>query len=128
MSPDAPDRSQWLRSLPVRAPALAAQQAQAPARVADASGATHSAQPPRFYSVARQYGVTPDRDPLPAQFFADSASGDMAAPPPPLDPHPVPGTQAATSPANSADNRARQTAIDTADAGADGPPGAPTVN
>lgn len=103
------------------APAPMAAATPAPAQVADASG--HSATPPRYYSVAREYGVQPDPDPLPAQFFASAPGSDMAAPPPPLDPRPVPGTQAATSPANSASNRARQSALQTADAGADGPTG-----
>jgi hypothetical protein len=72
---------------------------------------------PRFYSVHRQFGLRPDPIPLPKQFFADNTP-DLAAPPPPLPPRPVPGTQAASSPANTASNRARQVEIETADSAA----------
>jgi hypothetical protein len=58
---------------------------------------------------------------LSRQFFA--GGDDMAAAPPPLDPRPVPGTQAATSTANTATNRARQNEILTADSASDGPIG-----
>jgi hypothetical protein len=88
-----------------------------------AAPATHAALPPRLYSLHREFGLTPDPIPLPKQFFADSAATDLAAPPPPLDPRPVPGTQAATSPANTASNRARESALATADTQADGPVG-----
>jgi hypothetical protein len=64
--------------------------------------------------VHREFGLSPDPIPLPRQFFA-GGSPDLAAPPPPLDPHPVPGTQAATSPANTASNRAREVELETAD-------------
>jgi len=74
-------------------------------------------QPPHFYSVHRAFGLSPDPIPLPRQFFAD-AGPDLAAPPPPLPPHPVPGTQSATSPANTPSNRARQVEIETADSAA----------
>lgn len=59
---------------------------------------------------------------LSKQFFAGGDS-DMAAPPPPLMPRPVPGTQAVTSTAsaNTASNRARQNEILTADSAAEGP-------
>lgn len=57
---------------------------------------------------------------LPKPFFT-SAGDDLAAAPPPLNPRPVPGTQAATSSANTASNRARQNEILTADSAADGP-------
>jgi len=73
-------------------------------------------QPPHFYSVHRQFGLTPDPIPLPPQFFADSA--DFSAPPAPLPPRPVPGSQAATSPSNTPANRARAVALDTADSAA----------
>jgi hypothetical protein len=73
--------------------------------------------PAHFYSTAREFGLTPDPDPapLPAQFFADQSGGDLAAPPPPLDPHPVPGSQtvSSTATANTASNRARAIALDT---------------
>lgn len=55
--------------------------------------------PPRFYSVQRQFGGTPDPAPLPAQFFADGASNDLAGPPPPPAPRLIPG-QSASSAAN----------------------------
>jgi hypothetical protein len=74
-------------------------------------------QAPHFYSVHRQFGLSPDPIPLPRQFFADNAP-DLAAAPPPLPPRPVPGTQAATSSANTASNRARQVEIETADSAA----------
>jgi Meckel syndrome type 1 protein len=73
---------------------------------------------PHFYSVARQYGVTPDPIPLPKQFFSDG-SADLAAPPPPPAPHPFAGSQAANSPANTAANRAREVELETADSAAD---------
>lgn len=80
-----------------------------------ASAAPRSGQTPHFYSVHREFGLSPDPIPLPRQFFADSAATDLAAAPPPLAPHPVAGTQAAASPANSPANRARALALDTAD-------------
>jgi len=88
----------------------------APAQAAPVQAAANQA--PRFYSVHREFGLKPDPIPLPQQFFADSAAADLAAPPPPLDPHPVPGTQAATSPLNTAANRARQVELETADSAA----------
>ena len=81
-----------------------------PASIASVGG-----QPARFYSVHREFGVTPDPIPLAPRFFADAANADLAAPPAPLPPHPVPGSQAAASPANSPANRARAIELDTAD-------------
>jgi hypothetical protein len=73
--------------------------------------------PAHFYSTVREFGLKPDPDPapLPAQFFADQSGGDLAAPPPPLAPHPVPGSQTidSTATANTASNRARAIALDT---------------
>ena len=90
-----------------------------PARtIAPAASSAGDNQPPRYYSVHREFGLTPDPIPLPAQFFADAASADLAAPPPPLPPRPVPGTQAATSPANTPANRARAVELQTADSAA----------
>jgi len=91
---------------------------QAPATPRSVSTAPAQAavnQPPRFYSVHREFGLKPDPIPLPQQFFAAGGAADLAAPPPPLDPHPVPGTQAATSPLNTAANRAREVELETAD-------------
>ena len=79
----------------------------AAATAGPASDGVHSSQPPRFYSVHREFGLTPDPIPLPQQFFADSAANDMAAPPPPLAPHPVPGSQAVNAAANTPANRTR---------------------
>jgi hypothetical protein len=79
----------------------------AAATAGPAADSAHSSQPPRFYSVHREFGLTPDPIPLPQQFFADSAATDMAAPPPPLAPHPVPGSQAANAAANTPANRTR---------------------
>jgi hypothetical protein len=58
---------------------------------------------------------------LSRQFFG--ARDDMAAPPSPLMPRSVPGSQTVTSTAsaNTAANRARQTEILTADSASDGP-------
>src|SRR5665647_1005884 len=58
---------------------------------------------------------------LSKQFFG--AGDDLAAPPPPLMPRPVPGTPAVTTTAstNTASNRARQNEILTADSASDGP-------
>jgi len=73
--------------------------------------------PAHFYSTVREFGLKPDPDPapLPAQFFADQSGGDLAAPPPPLEPHPVPGSQTvdSTATSNTASNRARAIALDT---------------
>ncbi len=73
--------------------------------------------PVHFYSTAREFGQQPDPDPVPLspQFFADSSGGDLAAPPPPLGPRPVPGSQTvgSTATANTAANRARSIALDT---------------
>jgi len=87
-----------------------------PAPIATASASSN--QPPRFYSVHREFGLTPDPIPLPAQFFADGQAADMAAPPPPLPPRAVAGSQAATSAANTPANRARAADIETADSAA----------
>ena len=121
MAPPPPARPS--APMPAPRPSSPAPAQQAQESVPSPDGVAHSAQAPHFYSVARQYGVKPDSDQLPAQFFASSAADDMAAPPPPLAPTPVVGSQALTSPLNSASNRAREIAIDTADAGADGPTG-----
>lgn len=43
--------------------------------------------PPRFYSVAREYGVKPDPIALTPQFLADTGSADLAEPPPLPPPH-----------------------------------------
>jgi hypothetical protein len=79
--------------------------------------ATGPGLPPHIYSTAREFGEQPDPDPVPlsAQFFADSSGGDLAAPPPPLDPRPVPGSQTvgSTASANTPANRARAIALDT---------------
>jgi hypothetical protein len=73
--------------------------------------------PVHFYSTAREFGQQPDPDPVPLspQFFADTGGGDLAAPPPPLGPHPVPGSQTvgSTASANTPANRARAIALDT---------------
>ncbi len=60
---------------------------------------------------------------LSKQFFG--GADDMAAPPPPLMPRNVPGTQAVnnSSTINTASNRARQNELMTADSAADGPTG-----
>jgi hypothetical protein len=44
-------------------------------------------EPPRFYSVAREYGVRPDPIALSPQFLADSGATDLAEPPPLPPPH-----------------------------------------
>jgi hypothetical protein len=52
-------------------------------------------QPPRLYSLHREYGLTPDPAPalLPTQFFTPTA--DLAEPPPPPPPHVLPAGQSA---------------------------------
>ena len=79
------------------------------AAAAPTADTAHSSQAPRYYSVHREVGLTPDPIPLPQQFVADGATADMAAPPPPLAPHPVPGSQAvnANTAANTPANRTR---------------------
>jgi hypothetical protein len=73
--------------------------------------------PPHFYSTAREFGLKPDPDqvPLSPQFFSGGSSADLAAPPPPLDPRAVPGSQTvgSTASANTPANRARAIALDT---------------
>jgi len=108
--------SAYPSAVPRQAPARWTPPSRAAATPAPAQTAANQA--PHFYSVHREFGLTPDPIPLPRQFFADSAGADLAAPPPPLDPHPVPGTQAATSPLNTAANRARQVELETADSAA----------
>jgi hypothetical protein len=73
--------------------------------------------PAHFYSVQREFGLTPDPIPLPQQFFEGSA--DLSAAPPPLPPRPLTGSQAATSPANTPANRARAVQLQTADSAPD---------
>ncbi len=61
-----------------------------------------SGQPPRFYSLHREFGLAPDPAPapLPTQFFSPSA--DLAEPPPPPPPHVLPaGQQAMTASARA---------------------------
>ena len=58
-------------------PSAAAQ----PAAVAMAAADPQPPGPPRFYSVQRAYGGTPDPNPLPPQFFGGTT--DLAQPPPP---------------------------------------------
>jgi hypothetical protein len=43
--------------------------------------------PPRFYSVAREYGAKPDPIALSPQFLAEAGSADLAEPPPLPPPH-----------------------------------------
>ena len=99
---------------PQVAPAAPAAQASAPARPWNATGA---GLPAHIYSVAREFGLRPDPDPapLPPQFFADQPGSDLAAPPPPLNPRAVPGSQTinSTASANTPANRARAIALDT---------------
>jgi hypothetical protein len=67
-----------------------------------ASAQVAAGQPPRFYSLHREFGLTPDPAPapLPTQFFA--ASADLAEPPPPPPPHVLPaGQQAMTASARA---------------------------
>ena len=69
---------------------------------AQAAPATTAGQPPRFYSLHREFGLTPDPAPatLPTQFFAPSA--DLAEPPPPPPPRVLPaGQQAMTASARA---------------------------
>jgi hypothetical protein len=82
-----------------------------------AEDAGHARLPPHIYSVARQYGLTPDPIPLPTQFFADQSDTDLATPPPPLPPRPVPGAPTVNNPSsiNTPSNRARAVAEDTPD-------------
>jgi hypothetical protein len=49
-----------------------------PPPTASAAGVGETA---RFYSVHRQYGLTPDPDPIPPQFFSQTA--DLSDPPGP---------------------------------------------
>jgi len=86
---------------PLMAPA--AQPVPAPSASAQTASAQAAAgQPPRFYSLHREFGLTPDPAPvpLPTQFFAPSA--DLAEPPPPPPPHVLPaGQQAMTASARA---------------------------
>jgi hypothetical protein len=104
------------QTAPAAATAQAAQPGQrAPQQTAEDAG--HGRLPPHIYSVARQYGLTPDPIPLPTQFFADQSDTDLASPPPPLPPRPVPGAPTVNNPSsiNTPSNRARAVAEDTPD-------------
>ncbi len=89
-------------SPPPSAPVAVAPRAAAPTPLPANPAPTAVAQngaPPRFYSLHREFGVSPDPIPLPAQFFADSGAADLAGPPPPPAPHLIAG-QSASSAAN----------------------------
>jgi len=100
---------------PTAAPAAPTAGQPAPQQSAEDAG--HGRLPPHIYSVARQYGITPDPIPLPTQFFADQSEADLAAPPPPLPPRPVPGAPTVNNPSsiNTPSNRARAVAEDNPD-------------
>jgi hypothetical protein len=97
------------------------------AAVADPAPQEASPQPAHYLSWPGKAGAAQPASPpdktaavaLPRQFFG--GGDDMAAAPPPISPRAVPGTQAATSSANSATNRALQNEILTADSASDGP-------
>jgi hypothetical protein len=124
-----PPSPQLARAAKPKPQPAAARPPVAVAAAAAAPAPSEPAQPPRvwnphgpglpahFYSTAREFGQQPDPDPapLPAQFFTDSAGGDLAAPPPPLSPRAVPGSQTvnSTASANTPANRARAIALDT---------------
>jgi hypothetical protein len=61
-------------------------------------------EPPRYYSVHREYGLQPDPIALSPEFLANSSTADLAEPPPPLPPHLSAQNGAAASPASQ--NRA----------------------
>ncbi|MDR3508309.1 MAG: hypothetical protein P4L64_10470 [Caulobacteraceae bacterium] len=91
-------------SIPVPATAVVSQTALSQAQP------QQTGEPPRFYSVHRQYGVTPDPIPLPAQFFADAGNADLAEPPPPVTPRILSNGQAASSATTTAAARQAATA------------------
>jgi hypothetical protein len=62
--------------------------------------------PPRFYSVAREYGAKPDSIALSPQFLADTASADLADPPPLPPPH-LNAAQTSNMSSAAATNQAR---------------------
>jgi hypothetical protein len=66
--------------------------------------------PPRFYSVQRQYGVAATV-PLSPQFLADSASTDLAAPPPAPAPPVLSGQASTTSTAAAIRQRQADEAV-----------------
>ena len=79
----APPPPRAVAAAPI-APAAAPQAPVAPRTVTQtAANDTSDYQPPHFYSLHRQYGQAPDPIPLDAQFF-NSASPDLAQPPPPV--------------------------------------------
>ncbi len=69
-------------------------QGQGRAATTPAQTAAKDGETARFYSLHRQYGLTPDPDPIPPQFFTQTA--DLSTPP-----GPSPVYKAATSPAGS---------------------------
>jgi hypothetical protein len=87
---------------PVAAPATSTVAAQP--LVSPGTGA-----PPRFYSVVRQYGGSPDPIVLTPQFLADSGAADLAEPPPLPPPHSN-GAQTANMSAAAAASQARAAA------------------
>jgi hypothetical protein len=97
-APAASVRAAWAAASGYSAPAPSAAPPVAPPpsplMAAAPSQAPTDGQPPRLYSLHREFGLTPDpTPPLPAQFFAGNQ--DLAEPPPPPPPHVLPAGQAA---------------------------------
>jgi len=113
VQPAAPERA--AAAAAAQPPAQAEAATAAPRQTAEDAG--HARLPPHIYSVARDYGLRPDPIPLPQQFFTDQGSPDIAQPPGPLPPRPVPGPQTVNNPnsANTPSNRARAIAQDLPD-------------
>ncbi len=63
------------------APTAALSAASSAAAMAPTATASNSSETARFYSLHRQYGLTPDPDPIPPQFFTQTA--DLSDPPGP---------------------------------------------
>jgi hypothetical protein len=94
-------------SPPVRAALPTSLYSPSPQAQAAAAG-----QPPRRYSVDREFGVQPDPIPLPEPFFANSPQVDLAEPPPPPPAKTANGAntvQARNAAANANDGQAAST-------------------
>ena len=111
--PPSPLSATLRAAQPVSQSASVASPTQAhPVQAAPSQGAT-SGQPPRFYSLHREFGLAPDPAPvpLPSQFFAPNA--DLAEPPPRVVPAGQKGkTASARARADTTDPDAAPAALD----------------
>jgi len=87
---------------PATPPPASSPPAAPPPRPAPVSGAANDGETARFYSLHRQYGLTPDPDPIPPQFFTRTADLTDPAGPNPSGPSAVYKAGASSSGATNA--------------------------